>query len=86
MRALPPLPSAASIRLTPLQRHYLVLCYIDGRTTDEIGRWYGKSGQAVRRIIERAKASIVRQGYPEPQPYGRGSRRELRACLPQVSW
>ena len=86
------MPSADSPRrcpaepfgLTHLQAYVLVKCYHEGETCETVARWLGKKRSIIAKSICAACDKLVRQGLPRPRPYGRGSRRQLRAFLPSV--
>jgi hypothetical protein len=75
---------AEPFRLTHLQAYVLVKCYHDGYTCATVARWLGKKRSAIAQAIRLACDKLIRQGLPRPRPYGRGSRRQLRAVLPSV--
>jgi len=78
-RPNPPLP-----KLTPLQAYVLGKCYSDGYSVGDVAEHLGIRREAVSRCLTAACDRVVRQGYPHPKPYGRGSREELRRLLPGV--
>ena len=72
--------------LSELEGWCLIQCYHEGHTESQVGEWLGRTTEAIEMAIRRACDKIEGQGMPRPQPYGRGSREELRACFPAVDW
>jgi len=70
--------------LTPRQSYCVSMIYSDGHTVETVAGWLGVTPRAVKAMIRRAKATLKERGYPQPRPYGRGNRAELRCVLPGV--
>ena len=68
--------------LSDTQKYFLAACYSDGFSYSEVARWFGISVETVKEQIRRASDRLAANGLPRPEPYGRGSREELRAALP----
>ena len=75
----------AAAGLTQAERYALVACYHEGNPTATVAAWLGVSRRAVSRTIRRASDKLAAVGLPRPQPYGRGSRDELRAAFPALA-
>jgi len=74
------------VGLTPVEAHYLTQCYSEGFSESQVAQWCGVQQSTVAHAIRRACRKIVAAGLPHPQPYGRGSREELRRRFPFVNW
>src|ERR1035437_9559607 len=68
--------------LTERQALVLIACYCEGNSTEQVAEWWRVAPQTIRRHLKRACTNLVKRGLPCPQPYGRGSRAELRAAFP----
>ena len=71
--------------LTPRQSYCIGMIYSDGHTIEAVAGWLGVTPLAVKAMIRRAKATLKERGYPQPRPYGRGNRAEIRQALPGIA-